>query len=298
MPQNKTPNTAPEDYSKSKLAVWGQITATLAIGLAGILFTITNSSEQEKNRKNIMATQIMSDREKSETDFRQSMFRPLIEQVLNDKLSLENRFNVFQIFQSNFSDLFNSRPMYDILWKKAKQEIDSNKNVDADRDIIKRLISLARMTNEKQEGLIGAHPKEKSEKKLARHDTLCWTYTEKDGDGDEEGKEEIKIIVDSITADGIKIRMTASFFDLKEKDTSVIVANNGRPFGVSYFDSPFTDNTLMPDGDRIAVILEDLNPDDKPDSATIRIIHFPADFVTVGYRPSINKLNELIGNKK
>ena len=47
----------------------------------------------------------------------------------------------------------------------------------------------------------------------------------------------------------------------------------------------------------LAVILEDLIPEVKPDSATIRIIHFPADFVTIGYRPSIRRVNELIDKK-
>ena len=61
-----------------------------------------------------------------------------------------------------------------------------------------------------------------------------------------------KIHIKSITEDHIDMTMTITFIDFKKKNTTVIKTNKGKPFSVSYFDSPFTDNSLMPDGDRIS----------------------------------------------
>jgi hypothetical protein len=122
-----------QDYSKKSFVVWSQIIATLSIALVGGLFTLSNSkqqeenrisqmNEQEKNNKVMMATQLISNREKSETDFRQTMFLPLIQQILNEKLPLKKRMNVFELFENNFNDLFNSRSLYDVRGIKPKKQ--------------------------------------------------------------------------------------------------------------------------------------------------------------------------------
>ena len=74
--------------------------------------------------QNDMATNLMSGREKSETDFRQSIFEPLIKQIFNDSASLEKRYAEFELFQNNFNDLFNSRSIYDLLWNAAEDQFN------------------------------------------------------------------------------------------------------------------------------------------------------------------------------
>src|SRR5438105_4644180 len=63
------------DYSKSKFAVWSQIAATGLIGIAGVAFTITNSLNEGKRQQSEMATNLLSSREQSETDFRRQIFQ-------------------------------------------------------------------------------------------------------------------------------------------------------------------------------------------------------------------------------
>src|SRR5438876_28207 len=110
------PEPVPKKKSKdtgSPLREWAQIIATSLIAVVGLVFTYVNSNQEDKTRTYSTATQLMSGREESETNFRQSMFQPLINQILDDKLPLDKRVTVFALFQNNFNDLFNSRVLFD-----------------------------------------------------------------------------------------------------------------------------------------------------------------------------------------
>lgn len=284
---------ADKDFSKNPLAVWSQIGATALIGIAGIVFTISNSFNESSRQQNEMATQLMSSREKSETDFRQNIFKPLIDQVFNHSLPLETRFYEFELFQNNFNDLFNSRSLYDVLWDEAqkKSTIKNADSVKAGRSIMDKLIKLAKYTNAQQELLI-SH--EIHDTILTINDTFSPSFN--DGNGDETIQLKLLMIDTSEFKKDVVITLRIECNEKNHKeDRRIIHINNGNSLSVSYFNSPLSDNFLMPDGDRIAVILEDVKSRDK---AFIRIVHFPADYVTVGYRPSLSRVNELIEKKE
>ena len=65
-------------------------------------------------------------------------------------------------------------------------------------------------------------------------------------------------------------------------------------FKVSFYDAPFTDNTLLPDKHRFAITLKKTNMESDPPEATFHVFEFPADYVTTGYRPSIREANKMI----
>ena len=284
-----------QDYSKKSFVVWSQIIATLSIALVAGLFTLSNSKQQEKSRNSqiteqkrssevMMATQLISNREKSETDFRQTMFSPLIQQILNDKLPLKKRMNVFELFENNFNDLFNSRSLYDVLWDKAEKAKDT---------IIKdKLINLARYTSAKQESQINQMEHRETLFCSPEQNTINYTFQDKK----DKGREQVTIQLDSICSHYIVVTMTIACNDLYE-NRGTIKINNGGQFHVSYFDTPLSSNFMMPDGDRIAIILEEIDLVHKPNSARLDIVHFPADYVTVGYRPSINKVDDFLEKK-
>lgn len=282
-----------KDFSKKKSTVWAQIIATLSIAVVGGYFTISSSNEQEKNRnlqmseqaknnKVMMATQLMSQREKSETDFRQTMFLPLIQQILNDKLPLRKRMDVFELFENNFNDLFNSSSLYDVLWEKAEKEKNAM--------IKNKLIRLARYTDAKQELQINKMEYRKSLCRLPGQDTIDYTFE------DRGGGERVRIHLDSIDENYILLTMTITCTDSDQKCRTIKI-NNGNRFHVSYFDTPLSSNFIMPDGDRIAIILEEIDLRRQPASARLDIVHFPADYVTVGYRPSIERVNDFLESK-
>lgn len=55
-------------------------------------------------------------------------------------------------------------------------------------------------------------------------------------------------------------------------------------FTLNYYDSPFTDNTLLPGGHRFALTLKDLDMKNK--WAFVNHFKFPSDFITAGHRPA------------
>ena len=262
---------------------WGQTVATLFLGIVGIVFTITNNSNQEKFSKVTMLTQLMANREKSETDFRQYMFSPLITQLLNDSLRLEKRFTILQIFQNNFNDLFNSRAMFDVLEQKAQEKMSGVDSAIGSK-IHEKLISLARKTTEDQELLIGGEQVIK--------DNLAQGVVFDTPIGDRDEIHHIIIDVKVITEISVKATIK-----LNPNTDESIELNNGKPIEISYFDSPLTDNILLPDKHRIAVTLKDIYAVGNQYKAKLKIIHFPAEFITTGYRPSVKFAKEMLENK-
>jgi len=262
-----------EDYSKKRYVVWAQIISTLSIAIVGGLFTLSNNHEQEKNRASQMATQLMAQRENSETDFRQTMFPQLIKQILDDSMPLQQRVSVFELFENNFNDIFNSRTLYDVLWNKA----DSVKDEKIKTDLIK----LARYIGAKQESQINLQ-EHREILFLPDKDSIKYTFDE---------EECVQIHLMSIQENKISITMTIKYNDDIGR---IIKINNGDQFNVSYFDTPFTNNFMLPDGHRLAIILEEIDYQHEPKSARLDLVHFPADYVTIGYRPSIQRLNEIV----
>lgn len=264
---------------------WGQTISTLFLGIVGIIFTISNTKNLKENSNVMMATQLMSNREKSETDFRQTMFLPLINQVLDTSLLLEKRFTVFQIFQNNFNDLFNSRALFDVLDEAAKKMNDTKDSVLAN-EIHERLISLARKTNQDQGLLISGNQIIKDS--ISEGKSFCTIF---DNKHDTKESHRVKITVDSVKKEYVMARV---ILNLGSEDS--ITLNNGDAFKISYFDSPLTDNILLPDKHRIAVTLENIFQENGMYKAKLKIIHFPAEFITTGYRPSVKFVKDILDN--
>lgn len=288
-----------------KLSAYGGIITPVVVAVLGIIFTLNNSIQEKRNRDNAMATQLMAERERAETDFRQLMFEPLIAQILNESSPLDKRMTTFKLFQNNFNDLFNSRALFDALADTAQKLIDKCDLVTGPR-IMRELISLARETNESQGLLLGVNGSHLIIDSVWQGLTVDTFFIEEKDESrifikEPDTLHSIIIIIDSVKHDYIKVKIEFPKENLK--------LNNGKEIKVSYFDSPLTDNILLPDGDRIAVVLVDLwevedplycriDTSTAPKKAKIKIIHFPAGYVTAGYRPSINRVNDLINEAK
>lgn len=279
-----------EEKSRSSTLGWVQVAATVFLGVVGVVFTFTSSYQQEKNRNTMMATQLMSDREKSETSFRQGMFQPLIDKILDEKLPLKKRFMIFKVFQNNFNDLFNSRALFDVLEEAAKDEAEENPEIS--KEILMELTSLARKTTQSQELLISGEQIIIDISVGVPFDTIFQKAENDHHSNTNDGASHtIKIEVDSVTENHVNVRVT-----LNPDEKNSVKLNNGEPFEVSYFDSPLTDNILLKDKHRLAITLQGVSPDSHPPMAKLKIIHFPADFITTGYRPSVDQVKGIIGD--
>ena len=68
---------------KSALVSWAQVFATIFLGFVGVCFTYVQNIQLEKTRVAQLGAQLMNQREQVEIDFRQRMFQPLVEELLD-----------------------------------------------------------------------------------------------------------------------------------------------------------------------------------------------------------------------
>jgi hypothetical protein len=83
-------------------------------------------------------------------------------------------------------------------------------------------------------------------------------------------------------------------------DNSQIVPGS-KSFEVTWFDFPFTDNTLQADGSRYAVFIDEISkdPEDEPNAVRLGLLYFPKDYYPSRERPVRYKdFSEKLGLKK
>lgn len=307
---------------KMKIKDWAQLATPIFIVLIGSTFTLVFNYHQEedrihqiklqeKNRKAQLALQLMSQREKYEIEFRQRMFEPLVEKLLNPDLPVSQRVRMLKLFQHNFHDVFNARALFDVLEEAAEKELPSKRN-----EIIKDLVSLAKDITEEQERLIGAVsvqvkailagtivvklPPEAEEHKNAND--LPGTDKEEAESGEKHPDHNgdihrITIRLHEIQSIYVEAQVKITLVEDESEEASVSPDTFGdeppETFKVSYYDAPLTDNILLRDGHRFAITLKKTNMDVHPHTATLNVFEFPADYVTTGYRPTIGRASEM-----
>ena len=316
---------------KMKIKDLAQLATPIFIVLIGGIFThnfntqqeenrVLQKFQQEENRKAQLALQLMSQREKYEIEFRQRMFEPLVEKLLNPDLPVSQRVTMLKLFQHNFHDVFNARALFDVLEEAAEKELPSKRD-----EIIKDLVSLAKDITEEQERLIGAVPVEVkvilSDTKVVKEvclppeaeqhknaDDLPDTEKE-ETESDEKHPDHngdihrITIIIHEIQPHYVRVQVKIIAVDDECEEEHELEEVFAQPdtledepsdtFKVSYYDAPLTDNILLRDGHRFAITLKKTNTIDHPLTATLNVFEFPADYVTTGYRPTIGKASEM-----
>jgi len=264
---------------KSTIVGWAQVISTIIVSLVGVYFTQKFSQEQEETRNTLAAMQLMSQREQSELDFRQKAFALLNEKLLNTRIPLGNRLATLRLFQENFNSALNSRLLFDAL------ELEAEKAREPERDhLIGELLSIAKAATRAQEMLLGVKPdkltKDMTEGESVKvHLKFEEGHHKHKGSETHEGGHEVDITLKKVQARAVIVDVMIDRADQSE-------------YEVSYFDQPFTDNTLLPDGHRFAITLKDI--DREKHKATLSVFEFPAHYLTPGYRPTFDEAYKAI----
>ena len=250
-------------------------------------------------------------------EFRQRMFDTVLNKLLNPDLSIQERVTVLRLFQDNFHDVFNGRALFDVLADEARSE--------GKLELIEKLYSIGKEIASIQESIIEANFKESDSInfKVYKHDRLCAKgpgfpeiilnegdsakvdlYTlERGAQGDTHKVIIVLKKVKSKNAIDVRLKLHPNHSSADHDDTK---SQEPIEFEVSYFDVPFTDNTILRDGHRISIILKNTsytNHEDpgSPHKATLKIIEFPVHYIISGYRPSLNHVKDIfdeLENKK
>jgi len=264
---------------KSKISKWAPMATPILIGVIGGIFTYYFNIQQEKNRDAQLGLQIMSQREQYEITFRQRMFEPLVEQILNSEVPVEKRVSILKLFVHNFHDVFNSRALFDVLEEASMK---------AGRpDLIEKLVSMAKDVSEEQKRLIGATP----DLHLMEEEDIIELELgmERDDHGrvnENEGKHGVTVKLMKIFEYAVRVEVVIHPEEPDDEEEHF-------DFKVSFFDAPLTDNVLLADGHRFAITLKETDIINHPHTAKLSVFEFPANYVTTGYRPSITKAAEM-----
>lgn len=299
-----------------------QVLGPAILGAAGVLITgMLNHHESEKREKEA-AVQIMNQREQSDMGFRAKIFEVLLGRLLKNDPA--EQVAVLRVFQHNFHETFNGRGFFDGL---ARLALADSAGIAGRQSLLRELHSIARETSAQQERIVESNVhKEFPLFRVPVGDsaTVVVLLGEEDSSGerslqfavkvgcDLEGESDrlnrehahrVCVFLDSVYPDtltgGDSVRLGVRFDSAHVKGDSIeipaarrAVAKSRRHFSVSYFDTPFTDNSLLPDGHRLAIVLKGVDSS----GADLKVLEFPEDYIVSGYRPSAHLVREMLAH--
>ncbi len=262
---------------------WLRATGPIVIGLVGLVVTWKFGGIQEDRSKHEFRTQAMVQREQSETEFRQAMFEALAGKMFSSTNDITERLRYFEVFQLNFHNLFNARPLYDLLAEEIERGGEDGLHAG-----LESLESLGKRIAKKQITIILAAQHGQGQHFLELKPMIPDTVRMRSVDHEEESDSMHVLVVTLDHVEEDHAEVTVEIIP-GEPDSLWNSEYWTSTFDVRYYDAPFTDNTLLPDGHRIALSLWKTTDS----TASLTVVEFPADFITVAYRPSLGDLDEI-----
>lgn len=156
MPENQ--NKVPENQNKrtdawARMESFAKILAGFSAAVSAILIPVLINSYTEQNRRAEMFVRTMTEREKADTDIRQSMFETLLTGYLGslkedfvkaDEDSFRRRIMFLELLTINFQEFFNAKPLFEEVYTglerkrtAAQTDAERKKWEDLERQIIR-----------------------------------------------------------------------------------------------------------------------------------------------------------------
>ena len=331
-----------EDNGREPTLVWekleavGKFLAGFSAVVGAVLIPLLLNSYTEKNRQAEMFVRTMTEREKSDTDIRQSMFQSLLTGYLGaikedfvraDEDSFRRRIVFLELLTINFQEFFNAKPLFEDVFaglerKRALAPSPAEQKVWADLEekivrVAKNIVSRQSSTlNNIGTGVVFSIQNNKAicvrlfdrDDLATLRDTHHKTFDSYTPDtcGDS-GTEDIK---GSLHRQSLEIRPVA--VEAAFATVQVVIYENQfvgnvlrtslrtgtSRFDISYFDLPYMDNIKMNDGSRFSLILrKTFSEGDGSRSAEIEAVHFRNDFMSLRDRPLFEEMLQKLEQK-
>lgn len=265
----------------------GLIAAVLVAGI-GYYGNSYLEKKQNKEIKIQLYTELMSNREQSESELRKDMFTSIIESFLkSESTTLEAKVLNLELLAYNFHESLNLKPLFLHLKRQIEREAASDSS-----NFIKRLKKVAREIKRKQLAILeGAGDK--------RDYDIPFDYSSRDSIQQFEFCLELdgharnfRLTVESVNLifESINLRLEV----WPQIDTcSTQIENNQKPelylpevdasFDVDFYDFPMIDNTRLTNDQRCAVVLKDVNRETS--TIAITVIYFPGSHASLKEKP-------------
>lgn len=271
------------------------------------------------SQRQIAGTTLLSEREKAESELRASMFKSLIDPFVGsqkgERISVDREQLLVELLALNFHEHFELKPLFERVDERLARE-GSQAARNSLRSIAGRIIDRQTAALKKEGGSNSPNGEG------ARVDML--TVTEppltpvqqavfesltanerrplqvvgklKEPIEDlrsPDGAYKATIVVDD--ADWVNQRFKVQFLTVNTKSGSM---NSNGAFTLTRFDFPLTDNTLFPDGNRIALAVSSISVVGGLKNASLKLIWFPKDYFTPRERPlDYTEFLKLVGKK-
>ena len=268
----ETDNTA----KKNRFELVTKVVTAIGALLAGIFIPVVIHYNEEKNRETQLYVQIMTQREQSDSALRSQMFNFLIssyfgQEILRDP---EKQMMYLHLLTLNFQEFFDARPLFEDLEKRI---------TPAQRSM---LLSIARDASDRQVNMLTKPENEPIEMILCVEESeeckRMDTFTIK---GKKKRSFQFSVLLRDVSASEVRVRVSSAEGSFNFKTVEI---------GVSYFDTPFMNNTKLVDGSRFSFVLKNIDP--VRQMATIEVVTFPEEYMNLRDRPYFDEMLSRLGS--
>jgi hypothetical protein len=268
--------------TKDTIDVVTKIVTAVSVLIAGIAIPVVLNYNEGKNRQSQLYVQIMSQREQSDSALRERMFNALISSYFGKEVSTdpEKQIMYLNLLTLNFQEFFDAKPLFEDLDRKLKGESR------------RKLQNIARQVADRQVNML-TNPDHAPVELM-----LC-------GEQQDDCQNTAEFSVKGPTR---IYHFTVELLDVGVSEVSLRVSpakGGAQPesfdfkpveFEVSYYDTPFMNNTRLTDGSRFAFALRNSDPTAK--RAVLKVVTFPEEFMSLRDRPYFDEMLAKVKEEK
>jgi len=336
-----------------------KILGGVSIPIAGLFVTLALHQQTESNQRAQLYANIMTGREKADSDVRAQMFSRLLDRYLvtSGGVTLDgfrDRVMFLDLVQANFEEYFNARPLFTRLYEQIRDQEERTRGADrqAWAGLKQQLFEIAKETTSRQVALLvrsghltedivvpvtkagGAEASQPAvSQRIALYSTRGLTGLEgifmptedewgsvtatavkdRDADRSEALRKRYSIIIRVNQVLESSAKVTVFLYEDVFKDKRLVPEQSVaqvRPieFEVSYFSTPYMDNTRLFGGSRFSVIYDGCIDPGVQDQvcqfplkaaaqprAQFKVVTFDEAFLSQRDRPYVDQILEKIG---
>lgn len=268
--------------SKDLIELMAKIVTAASALIAGIAIPVVLNYNEGKNRQSQLYVQIMSQREQSDSALRERMFNALISSYFGKEVSTdpEKQIMFLNLLTLNFQEFFDAKPLF--------EDLDGKLTGESRR----KLQKIAREVADRQINMLNKPDQEPIEL------MLC-------GEAEDDCRNTVAFSLNGLQR---AYRFNVELLDVGTSAVSVRVSpaqEGAQPesfdfkpieFEVSYYDTPFMNNTRLTDGSRFAITLKNSDPAAK--MAVLKIVTFPEEFMSLRDRPYFDEILAKVKEEK
>jgi len=267
---------------KDRIEIIAKVAAAVGALIGGIAIPLVINMNAERNRQSQLYMQVMSQREQSDSALRERMFSALITSYFGSEISLdpEKQLMYLHLLSLNFQEFFDAKPLFEDLGTKLQGRS------------LARLRSIAQEVADKQINLLTRPENKPAELNLCADTTAGCSTT---GSFKLRGKQRDYLfmveLLDVLPSEvHVRVSPSADEANIEKFEFESV------EFELSYYDTPFMNNTRLLDGSRFALTLRNL--DTRRKVAVLKVVTFPEEYMSLRDRPYFDEMLARVSNRE